>query len=315
MALVMAPLWCHTGSREPRHVRHEPAGPAGRGGRFGWPGEPGRRRAARPRARGGRAAHAARGALRGGRRDHEGAGAGGGGDPPARQRPRLRRDAAGLRGRRRRHVRASAASPTVVPAGDDEGGTSRLNLRLPDGLKAKIDEAARREGLSLNAWLVRAAAAAVEGTQAPTSRRSPARQPDVHRMGPVTTTTSRSTTRIRSAHADVRDQPAHRRVDRAEPGRGARHRQRPHRHRGVREPERSGPAGGRRGGGQDRRRPGQRDPLHQAAEAGRHRRTRHRMEAARLGRRDRGAPRRGPRCAPTPASPTSAATAVSTTST
>jgi len=67
----------------------------------------------------------------------------------------------------------AAAAPTVVPAGDDEGGTSRLNLRLPDGLKAKIDEAARREGLSLNAWLVRAAAAAVEGTPAATTRRSP----------------------------------------------------------------------------------------------------------------------------------------------
>jgi hypothetical protein len=69
---------------------------------------------------------------------------------------------------------ASAASPTVIPTGDDEGGTSRLNLRLPEGLKATIEEAARREGLSLNAWLVRAAAAAVEGTRAQMSRRSPA---------------------------------------------------------------------------------------------------------------------------------------------
>jgi HicB family len=67
----------------------------------------------------------------------------------------------------------SAAFPTVVAAGDDEGGTSRLNLRLPEGLKAKIEAAARREGLSLNAWLVRAAAAAVEGTQPQMSRRSP----------------------------------------------------------------------------------------------------------------------------------------------
>jgi hypothetical protein len=66
-----------------------------------------------------------------------------------------------------------AVSPTVVSAGDDEGGTSRLNLRLPDGLKARIEEAARREGLSLNAWLVRTAAAALDGTQAPTSRRGP----------------------------------------------------------------------------------------------------------------------------------------------
>lgn len=68
---------------------------------------------------------------------------------------------------------AGAASPIVFPDGDGEGGTSRLNLRLPDGLKAKVEEVARREGLSLNAWLVRAAAVAVEGTQPPTSRRSP----------------------------------------------------------------------------------------------------------------------------------------------
>ena len=68
---------------------------------------------------------------------------------------------------------ASAASPTVVPTGDEERGTSRLNLRLPEGLKTRIEEAARREGLSLNAWLVRAAAAALEGTQARASRRSP----------------------------------------------------------------------------------------------------------------------------------------------
>ena len=67
----------------------------------------------------------------------------------------------------------SAASPTVIPTGDDERGTSRLNLRLPEGLKARVEESARREGLSLNAWLVRAAAAAVEGTQAQMSWRSP----------------------------------------------------------------------------------------------------------------------------------------------
>jgi hypothetical protein len=65
----------------------------------------------------------------------------------------------------------SAAVVLVVPTGEDEGGISRLNLRLPEGLKARIEEAARREGLSLNAWLVRAAAAAVEGNPAPTSRR------------------------------------------------------------------------------------------------------------------------------------------------
>jgi hypothetical protein len=53
-------------------------------------------------------------------------------------------------------------SPAFIPEAGEEGGTSRLNLRLPEGLKTRIEEAARREGLSLNAWLVRTAAAAAE---------------------------------------------------------------------------------------------------------------------------------------------------------
>jgi HicB family len=53
----------------------------------------------------------------------------------------------------------------VIPQGGEEGGTSRLNLRLPEALKGRIEEAARRDGLSLNAWLVRAAAAAAERPQ------------------------------------------------------------------------------------------------------------------------------------------------------
>jgi hypothetical protein len=39
---------------------------------------------------------------------------------------------------------------------------SRINLRLPDHLKARVEQAAGREGLSVNAWLVRAAAAALD---------------------------------------------------------------------------------------------------------------------------------------------------------
>jgi hypothetical protein len=41
----------------------------------------------------------------------------------------------------------------------DKGGTSRINLRLPDDIKAAVEEAAGRERISVNAWLVRAAAA------------------------------------------------------------------------------------------------------------------------------------------------------------
>jgi HicB family len=67
---------------------------------------------------------------------------------------------------------ADRAGPPLgaVPEGADERGTSRLNLRLPDALKSRIEEAARREGLSLNAWLVRAAAAASERPPAHTAR-------------------------------------------------------------------------------------------------------------------------------------------------
>ncbi len=44
----------------------------------------------------------------------------------------------------------------------EDGGASRINLRLPDALKIRAEEAAGRDGLSLNAWLVRAATAALE---------------------------------------------------------------------------------------------------------------------------------------------------------
>ncbi|MGA7271083.1 MAG: toxin-antitoxin system HicB family antitoxin [Acidimicrobiia bacterium] len=72
-------------------------------------------------------------------------------------------------------VAADGTTPPLggMPQGGEEGETSRLNLRLPEALKGKIEEAARRQGLSLNAWLVRTAAAAVEGTrgQMPQARR------------------------------------------------------------------------------------------------------------------------------------------------
>ncbi|MER5601720.1 hypothetical protein [Streptomyces sp. NPDC002265] len=55
------------------------------------------------------------------------------------------------------------AAPAPAPADADEGGTARVNLRLPAHLKARAEEAAGREGLSVNAWLVRAVSAAVDG--------------------------------------------------------------------------------------------------------------------------------------------------------
>ena len=58
----------------------------------------------------------------------------------------------------------SAQEPPGQPAaalGDDDGGTWRITLRLPEGLRATVEAATRRDGSSLNAWLVRAVAAAV----------------------------------------------------------------------------------------------------------------------------------------------------------
>jgi hypothetical protein len=49
---------------------------------------------------------------------------------------------------------------------------SRINLRLPDQLKARIEQAAGGEGLSVNSWLVRAATAGLERTD-PGRRRPP----------------------------------------------------------------------------------------------------------------------------------------------
>jgi hypothetical protein len=54
------------------------------------------------------------------------------------------------------------------PVGEgDEGGMSRINLRLPDQLKSRVGAAAGGEGFSVNAWLVRAAAGALQRAEPP----------------------------------------------------------------------------------------------------------------------------------------------------
>jgi predicted HicB family RNase H-like nuclease len=62
---------------------------------------------------------------------------------------------------------AEAAAPPPPPEAE-EGATARINLRLPEHLKAGIERAAAAERLSVNAWLVRALAAAL----APDDRRT-----------------------------------------------------------------------------------------------------------------------------------------------
>ena len=50
------------------------------------------------------------------------------------------------------------APPPPALSDTEEGATARINLRLPEQLKAGVEQAASRERLSVNAWLVRAAA-------------------------------------------------------------------------------------------------------------------------------------------------------------
>lgn len=98
-----------------------------------------------------------------------------------------------LRGRDPEFVVTQAASPAFeevaphsvpsspVPAAPielDEGSTSRTTLRLPDHLKVRVEEAAARDGVSVNSWLVRAVTDALEpiGGRRATARESPAGQ-------------------------------------------------------------------------------------------------------------------------------------------
>jgi len=54
------------------------------------------------------------------------------------------------------------------PAG--EGTTSRISFRPPDHLKARIEDAAERDGLSVNAFLVRTLTAVLDPGRAPAPR-------------------------------------------------------------------------------------------------------------------------------------------------
>ena len=62
-----------------------------------------------------------------------------------------------------------AAVPPLA-ADDDDGALWRINVRMPDRLKQPVERAARQEGLSVNAWLVRAAAAALGRSDAEQAR-------------------------------------------------------------------------------------------------------------------------------------------------
>ncbi|MEU9705762.1 toxin-antitoxin system HicB family antitoxin [Streptomyces sp. NPDC047981] len=58
----------------------------------------------------------------------------------------------------------ASAPLQAVPEADD-GAMARINFRLPAHLKARAESAATAEGLSVNAWLVRAVSTALDGRE------------------------------------------------------------------------------------------------------------------------------------------------------
>jgi hypothetical protein len=82
---------------------------------------------------------------------------------------------------RGREIEFVVTQPSSEPEGDerpaltaelDDASTSRTTLRLPDALKSRVDEAAAADGLSVNTWLVRAIAAALEPKQRRATQRT-----------------------------------------------------------------------------------------------------------------------------------------------
>jgi predicted HicB family RNase H-like nuclease len=78
-----------------------------------------------------------------------------------------------LRGREVEFVVSHQSAETEEPPLEiDETSSSRTTLRLPDALKTRVDEAAAAEGLSVNTWLVRAVAAALQPKQRRSTQRA-----------------------------------------------------------------------------------------------------------------------------------------------
>lgn len=83
-----------------------------------------------------------------------------------------------LRGRDPEFVVTPPPAPSEAPSappeppepplpGDADQGTARVTLRLPESLKARAEEAAAREGVSVNTWLVRAVSGALAAGSSP----------------------------------------------------------------------------------------------------------------------------------------------------
>jgi hypothetical protein len=74
-------------------------------------------------------------------------------------------------GRARALVAVFDEAPAEPIAQEDDGGTARITLRLPESTKTRVERAAGGEGISTNSWLVRAVARGLEQEQQQHRRR------------------------------------------------------------------------------------------------------------------------------------------------
>jgi hypothetical protein len=63
------------------------------------------------------------------------------------------------------HLSYVGEEPSAAPVPEDEGGSARVTLRLPESVKARVEQQANHEGISTNAWLVRAVLRGLEQRQ------------------------------------------------------------------------------------------------------------------------------------------------------
>jgi hypothetical protein len=73
-------------------------------------------------------------------------------------------------------TQAPSAMPSMAPSepsNDTDGAaTARINFRLPENLKSRVEQAAGQSKMSVNAWLVRAVSNALDPSAAPDARQA-----------------------------------------------------------------------------------------------------------------------------------------------
>jgi hypothetical protein len=80
-------------------------------------------------------------------------------------------------------VSGGSPEPVVEAPSDEDGAMARINFRLPENLKTRIEEAAGMQGRSVNAWLVRAATAALRPHSPPPPATTPPSRSTQHYTG------------------------------------------------------------------------------------------------------------------------------------